>query len=61
MSDKELVLDRIQHLPENVSVFEIIEELQVISAVREGEKAADSGHTQTHEQVKRLLAEWTAK
>ncbi len=61
MSDKELVIDRIQHLPETASVSQIVEELQILAAIQEGEKAADQGRTKTHEQVKQLLAEWTAK
>jgi len=61
MSDKELVLDRIQHLPESASLSEIVEELQVFAAIQEGKKAADEGRTKTHEEVKQLFAEWSAK
>jgi predicted transcriptional regulator len=61
MSDKELVIDRIRHLPETASVSQIVEELQILAAIQEGEKAADEGRTKTHEEVKELLAAWTAK
>jgi len=38
-----------------------VEELQILAAIREGEKAADEGRTKPHDQVKELLAAWTAK
>lgn len=61
MSDKEAVIQRVQQLPETASVGEIVEELEILAAVRRGEKAADEGRTKPHEEVKRLLAEWTAR
>lgn len=61
MSDKEIVIERVQQFPDSASFREIVEELQILSAIRRGEQAADEGRTKPHEEVKRLLAEWTAK
>ncbi len=61
MSSKQMILERVQELPDTFSVSQIAEEVQILAAIREGEKAADAGLTKTHDEVKQLLEEWTAK
>jgi predicted transcriptional regulator len=58
MSDKEVVLQKLRQMPEDTSLEAIIEELQILTAIRKGVRAADAGKTKTHEQVKQLLKQW---
>ena len=61
MSDKELVLEKVRQMPEDVSLERITEELEILAAIQKGIQAADTGRTKTHEEVKQLLQTWTAK
>ena len=61
MSDKELVLDRVRQLPEDVPLQKIAEEIDLLAAIQRGKQAAADGRTKSHEEAKRLLAEWTAR
>ena len=61
MSDKELVLDRVRQLPEDVPLQKIAEEIDLLAAIQRGKQAAAHGRTKSHEEAKRLLAEWTAR
>ncbi len=45
MTDKEAVLDALSRLPENASLEEITEELQIMAAVRRGREAIAAGRT----------------
>ncbi len=61
MSDKELVLDRVRQLPEDVPLQKIAEEIGILAAIQRGKQAAAEGCTKSHEKAKQLLAEWTAR
>ncbi len=61
MTDKERVLETISRLPENASVAEISEEIEILAALRQGEADADAGRTVPHEKVKEMVALWTLK
>ncbi|MGB9277425.1 MAG: hypothetical protein WCC08_19560 [Terrimicrobiaceae bacterium] len=61
MSDKELVLDRVRQLPEDVPLQKIAEEIGILVAIQRGKQAAAEGCTKSHEMAKQLLAEWTAR
>lgn len=58
MTDKQAVIDALQRLPENASLDEITQELQLMAAVRRGRADIAAGHTKSHEEVKELLASW---
>lgn len=58
MTDKEAVLDALSRLPENASLEEIIEELQIIAAVRRGRANIAAGRTKTQEEVRQLVESW---
>jgi len=60
MTDKQRVLEAISGLPEQASLQQIAEEVEILAALRRGEEAADAGRTTPHEEVKKLLASWTA-
>lgn len=61
MSDKQTVIETIGRLPETATLSEISEELATLAAIRRGIKAADEGRVKSHEEVKRLVVEWTSK
>ena len=61
MTDKQKVLETITGLPEQASLQQIAEEVEILAAIRRGEEAADTGRTTPHEEVKRLLSSWIAK
>jgi predicted transcriptional regulator len=58
MTDKQRVLETISGLPEQASLQQIAEEVEILAALRRGEAAADAGRTTPHEEVKNLLASW---
>jgi predicted transcriptional regulator len=61
MSDKQLVLDSIERLPENASLDVIAERVEFLAAVRKGLDQIERGQTIPHEEVKRQLATWLSK
>jgi predicted transcriptional regulator len=61
MSDKQAVIDAISRLPDSATLSDINEELATLEAIRRGIQAADEGRVKSHEEVKRLLVEWTTK
>ena len=61
MSDKQAVLEAVSRLPDSATLPEINEELATLEAIRRGAKAAAEGRVKSHEEVKRLIVEWTSK
>jgi predicted transcriptional regulator len=61
VSDKELALDSIWRLPENVRLETIVARLEFLATVRQGLDQIEQGEIWTHEDVKRELASWLAK
>ncbi|MBI3878202.1 MAG: hypothetical protein HY300_19955 [Verrucomicrobia bacterium] len=61
MSDKQIALETIQHLPESATLADIAKRLEFVAAVRQGLDQIQRGETVPHEQVKRELAEWLTK
>ena len=61
MSDKQVVMEVIQQMPESISLEEIQEELAILAAIRRGEAAADEGQSVSHEEVKQRSASWITK
>lgn len=59
MTDKEAVLDALSRLPENASLEEITEELQIMAAVRRGRADIAAGRTKTQEEVRQLVESWS--
>ena len=60
MSQKEIVLDAISELPDEVSLQEIAEKIEFLAAIQKGMDQLDSGEGIPHEEVKRQLATWLA-
>lgn len=59
MSDKEMVLERVRQLPENVPLEQTIEEVEIFASIQRGIKAADLGKTKPHDKIKWI--QWLSK
>jgi hypothetical protein len=60
VSQKEIVLDVISELPDEVSLKEIAEKIEFLAAIQKGIDQLDRGEGIPHEEVKRQLATWLA-
>jgi predicted transcriptional regulator len=58
MSQKELVLDAIQELPDDASIDQIADRVEFLSAIQKGINDIDRGDTVPHEEIKKQLAAW---
>ena len=61
MSDKQLVIELLNRLPEDAKLQDIGKEIEFLAAIREGEEQADRGEVVPHEQVKKEFASWISK
>ena len=61
MSDKEVVIETLQRMPEGATIEQISEEIAILAAIQKGEKASDAGQVTPHEQVRQKLATWISK
>jgi predicted transcriptional regulator len=59
MSDKEAVLALVNRLPVNVSLREILREIEFIAAVKEGLDEIDQGQGVSVEAVEKKINAWT--
>jgi predicted transcriptional regulator len=60
MSTKAAVIEMIQRMPDEVTVVEIIAELQVRQKIENGLRQLDAGQGIDHEEVQKRLAKWLA-
>ena len=58
LSTKELVRRALDHLPDDVTMPEVIERLDYLYQIRLGLDDLDAGRTVPHEEVKRQMAKW---
>lgn len=62
MTDRELVLDAVQKMPQETSLITILDELALLAKVKERLAKVENGQGgQTQEEVARLLNQWTAR
>ena len=61
MSDKELVLDAVQKMPQQASLAEILDELALMASVKEGLAQSERGEGVPHEEVVKMLDQWITK
>jgi predicted transcriptional regulator len=59
MSDKEAVLQLVSRLPASVSLREILQEIEFITAVKEGLSEIDRGQGISIESVEQMMVAWT--
>lgn len=58
MSQKELVLEAIQDLPNDASIDQIADRVEFMAAVQKGIHDIDRGDFIPHDEIKRQLATW---
>ena len=61
MSNKQLVSNLLDRLPDDVSLQDIAKEIEFISGVREGLDQLDRGDGVPLEDVEKMIASWTTK
>ncbi len=61
MSNKQLVSNLLERLPDDVSLRDIAKEIEFISGVREGLDQLDRGDGVPIEDVEKMSASWTTK
>ena len=59
MSDKEAVIELLKRLPSEVSLREILREIEFIAAVKEGLEEIDQGQGISIEAVEKMMEAWT--
>lgn len=58
MSDKQLALETINDLPDEVTMSEISDKIEFLAAIQKGLDQVERGETVPHAEVKRQLAQW---
>ncbi len=61
MSDKEAVIELVKRLPSEVSLSEILREIEFIAAVKEGLNEIDRGQWVSVEAVEKMMETWAAQ
>ncbi len=61
MSNKQIVEDLLQRIPEEASLRDIVREIEFVAAVREGLAELDRGERIPIEEVERELPSWIIK
>jgi predicted transcriptional regulator len=59
MSNKKIVRDLLERLPEEASLSDIAQEIEFVAGVREGLAELDRGECRTAEQLREKLRAWT--
>ena len=58
MTDRQLILETVQEMPEQASMSEILDELALVSSVKKGLAEIKEGKGIAHEQVVREFNSW---
>ncbi len=61
MSNREIAMDLIQKLPENVSLHDIAREIEFVAGVREGFEQLERGEGVPAEKVREMIPSWIVK
>ena len=61
MTNKEIVQDLLQRIPDDASLHDIASELEFIAAVRQGLTELDNGQSVAVEELERDLTSWRIK
>jgi predicted transcriptional regulator len=61
MSDRDTVIELVKRLPNNVTLREILREIEFIAAVKEGLSEIDQGKGVSIESVEQMIEAWTTK
>ena len=58
MTAKEEILELMKQIPDDLTVDEALEQLQLLYDVQKGLEEARRGETVSHEEAKRMIEEW---
>ena len=58
MSDKQAVLEMVNRLPENLTLEQIRNEIDLLATLREGYADSQAGRVVPHDEVKKRFAKW---
>lgn len=58
MTNKEIVQDLLQRIPDDASLQDIARQLEFIAAVRQGVAELDNGQSASVEEIERDLSSW---
>lgn len=61
MSDKEAVIELVKRLPPDISLREIVQQIEFIAAVKEGFDEIEQGKGIPIEEVEKMIDSWTIK
>lgn len=61
MTDKEAVAEVLSRMPENSTLDEITEELQILNAIRHGRQDIAEGRSQDQKTVENQLESWATR
>ena len=61
MTDKQMAMEALDHLPETVSFQQIKEELEIIAGLKRGLEASEADQVKTSEEVKEMVGSWFTK
>jgi predicted transcriptional regulator len=61
MSNRDIAIDLIQKLPENVSLHDIAREIEFIAGVREGFEQMERGEGVPADEVRKMVPSWITK
>ena len=59
MSSKEIAVALIDKLPEEATLMEIAQEIELVAGIRRGAEELDRGEGLTAEEVRRQVSQWT--
>jgi hypothetical protein len=61
MSNREIVIDLIQKLPEDASLHDIAREIELIAGIRKAREEAARGEGVSPEKAKQLVDSWASR
>jgi predicted transcriptional regulator len=61
LSNKEIVKDLLQRLPDQISLHQIAQEIEFVAAVRQGMAELDSGEGISIDEIEKELPSWIIK
>jgi hypothetical protein len=61
MSNKELVTNLVQRLPDDVSLFDIAREIELLAGIKTAREQARRGEGVPAEDAKKLVTAWASK
>ena len=61
MKTKEFLIDFVSDLPDDITLADAVEKLQILVAIKEGQADIAAGHFSTHDDMQREMASWSTK